>query len=49
MIKQILNLNFKNKNVLDVGCGTEFFLILASKLSANQVTGIDTDDWAFQN
>ena len=27
----------------------EFFSILASKLSANQVTGIDTDDWAFQN
>ena len=49
MIKQILNLNFKNKNVLDVGCGTGVLSILASKLSANQVTGIDTDDWAFQN
>ena len=49
MIKQILNLNFKNKNVLDIGCGTGVLSILASKLSANQVTGIDTDDWAFQN
>lgn len=49
MIKQILNLKLKNKNVLDVGCGTGVLSILASKLSASQVTGIDTDDWAFQN
>ena len=32
MIKQILNLNFKNKNVLDVGCGTGVLSILASNL-----------------
>ena len=41
-IKEVLKeLNWKNKTVLDVGCGTGLFAHKVSKLSSKQVLGID--------
>lgn len=49
MVEHILNIDFKNKEVLDMGCGTGVLAILASKLGARSVVGIDIDEWAFEN
>jgi ribosomal protein L11 methyltransferase len=49
MIHHQLNIDQKNKRVLDVGCGTGILSILAEKLGANEVLGIDIDQWAYEN
>jgi ribosomal protein L11 methyltransferase len=49
MIKKLMNLNVKNKSVLDMGCGTGVLAILASLMSANPITAIDIDDWSVEN
>jgi ribosomal protein L11 methyltransferase len=43
MMQQMLKVNFEDKNVLDMGCGTGILAILASKLGAETVTAIDYD------
>lgn len=40
---------FKDKRVLDMGCGTGILSIMASKAGAASITGIDIDEWAFNN
>jgi len=49
MIQSQLNTDHKNKSVLDVGCGTGILSILAEKLGAEKITGLDVDHWAFEN
>lgn len=49
MIEAILNDEFTNKTVLDMGCGTGVLAILAEMRGAKAVTAIDIDDWAYQN
>jgi ribosomal protein L11 methyltransferase len=49
MIKEILEIDFKGKNVLDIGCGTGILAILASKKGAGNITAIDINDWAYRN
>lgn len=49
MIREILNIDFKNKSVLDMGCGTAILAILASMRGANPILGIDIDKWAYDN
>jgi ribosomal protein L11 methyltransferase len=49
MIKEILEIDFKGKNVLDIGCGTGILAILASKKEAENITAIDINDWAYRN
>lgn len=49
MIRQMLNTDFENKAVLDIGCGTAILAILASMKGANPVTAIDIDKWAYDN
>lgn len=39
----------QGKKVLDMGCGTGILSIMASKAGAGSVTGIDIDEWAFEN
>ena len=47
--KTMFSLNFKNCHVLDMGCGTGILAILAKKLGASNVLGIDIDDWSIEN
>jgi ribosomal protein L11 methyltransferase len=49
MMEQMLNLDFNNKTVLDIGCGTGILAILAAKLGAKDITAIDFDEWAYEN
>lgn len=49
MIKTILELDCKNKIVLDMGCGTGVLAILASFKGAKEITAIDIDEWAYNN
>jgi ribosomal protein L11 methyltransferase len=44
-----LEIDHKDKDVLDIGCGTGILAILAAKLGALSVTAIDNNDWAFSN
>lgn len=39
----------KGKRILDMGCGTGILSIMASKAGAREVTGIDIDEWAYNN
>ena len=49
MIKHILETDMKDKVVLDMGCGTGILGILCSKLGAREITGIDIEEWAYNN
>jgi ribosomal protein L11 methyltransferase len=49
MIENMLQLNFKNSSVLDMGCGTGVLAIFASKLGASDILAIDIDEWAVDN
>lgn len=51
MLESILEMKgeIAGKQVLDMGCGTGILSILASKAGAASVTGIDIDEWAFNN
>lgn len=47
--KTMFELDFKNKTILDMGCGTGILAILAKQLGAAKVSGIDIDDWSIEN
>lgn len=49
MCRELFNTNVKNKRVLDMGCGTGILAILAKQLGANDVLGIDIDEWSVEN
>ncbi len=49
MIQFILNNEFIDKNVLDMGCGTGVLAILTSLKGAHYVDAIDIDNWCYQN
>lgn len=49
MVEEMLDFDFKDKSVLDMGCGTGVLAILAKKLGADKVDAIDIDDWAVEN
>jgi len=49
MIQHILKNDFKNKTVLDVGCGTGVLAILAEKVGATKLDAIDIDNWCYVN
>ena len=49
IIKLMLHEDFKEKTVLDMGCGTSVLAILASMLGAKHIDAIDNDDWAYNN
>jgi ribosomal protein L11 methyltransferase len=43
MLEMMLDTDFANKKVLDMGCGTGILAIMASKLGADDITAIDYD------
>ena len=47
--KEMFSIDFYNKRVLDMGCGTGILAILSKKLGANEVIGIDIDEWSVEN
>lgn len=49
MIKQMRDINFKEKTVFDFGTGTGILAILAEKLGATAIEAIDVDDWSYEN
>ena len=49
MCKNMFDLDFKNKRVLDMGCGTGILAVLSKKLGAADVVGIDNDAWSVEN
>ena len=49
MIQHILKNDFKNKTVLDMGCGTGVLAILAEKRGAKPIDAIDIDNWCYLN
>lgn len=49
MIKFLLDHDIRDRDVLDMGCGTGILAILASKLGAREILAIDNDEWAFRN
>lgn len=51
MLETILDnaAEIKNKRVLDMGCGTGILSIMAAKAGASRITGIDIDEWAYNN
>ncbi len=49
MMRQMQQINFKGKQVIDFGTGTGILAILAEKLGASSVIAIDNDDNCIEN
>lgn len=49
MLLHILENNFKDKAVLDMGCGTAVLAILAEMRGASKIDAIDIDEWCYEN
>ena len=49
MLQFILENDFENKTVLDMGCGTAVLAILAEMRGASELDAIDIDEWCFEN
>ncbi|SNZ01808.1 ribosomal protein L11 methyltransferase [Flagellimonas pacifica] len=49
MLEHILNEDFDDKSVLDMGCGTGVLAILAEMRGAKKLEAIDIDEWCFLN
>jgi len=49
MLQHILDIDFNNLSVLDMGCGTGILAILAEKRRAKTIDAIDIDNWCYLN
>lgn len=49
MIGEILKMDVKGLNILDMGCGTSVLAILAAMRGAARITAIDIDAWCVEN
>lgn len=49
MVKSQMEMDHRNKTVIDAGCGTAILSIMASKLGAASVEAFDIDDWSVIN
>ena len=49
MMRQMRSIDFTGKSVFDFGTGTGILSILAEKLGAEKITGIDVDNWSIEN
>jgi ribosomal protein L11 methyltransferase len=49
MMEMMLEMDWMNKSVLDMGTGTGILAILAKKLGSATTIAIDNDEWAVEN
>ncbi len=49
MIKQMFEIDFADKSVLDMGAGTGVLSIIAHKYGAKSVFAVDIDKWSYEN
>ena len=49
MIQQMLDMDFQDKTVLDMGCGTSVLAIFAKQRGAGKTVAIDIDEWSVEN
>lgn len=49
IVGKLLDIDMKNKRVLDCGCGTGILSIVASKCGAASVVAYDIDEWSVDN
>ncbi len=49
MLRQMLQIDLRGSDVLDMGTGTGVLAILAAKMNAKKVVAIDVDQWAYEN
>ena len=49
MVAHMSEIDFQGKSVIDFGTGTGVLAILAEKLRAETILGIDNDDWSINN
>jgi len=49
MVKNQMDIDHRDKRVMDAGCGTAILSIMASKLGASQVEAFDIDEWSVIN
>jgi len=49
MIENQLTVDHKDKRVLDMGTGTGILAIMACKLGAKEVVGVEIEDWSVEN
>jgi ribosomal protein L11 methyltransferase len=49
MVKSQMDIDHRNKRVMDAGCGTAILSVLASKLGAKEVEAFDIDEWSVSN
>lgn len=49
MLQFILENDFKEKSVIDMGCGTAVLAILAEMKGATKIDAVDIDEWCYEN
>jgi ribosomal protein L11 methyltransferase len=49
VLQKMFELDFKDREVIDMGSGTAVLAIAAEKLGAKKVWAIDIDEWAYEN
>jgi ribosomal protein L11 methyltransferase len=49
MIENQLTVDHKGKRVLDMGTGTGILAIMACKLGASEIVGVEVEDWSVEN
>ncbi len=49
MVQHLIDLDLRDKKVLDMGCGTGILAIFAEMKGAKPITAIDIDPWCYEN
>ncbi|MCF6307515.1 MAG: 50S ribosomal protein L11 methyltransferase [Flavobacteriaceae bacterium] len=49
MLQFILENDYKDKTVMDMGCGTAVLAILTEMRGASKIDAVDIDEWCFEN
>jgi ribosomal protein L11 methyltransferase len=49
MVKNQMDIDHRDKRVMDAGCGTVILSIMASKLGAREIEAFDIDEWSVIN